>query len=183
MRPLVEKWQSEGKRIVVYVDDGLGYEDSFQKAYKHSAEVKSDLIHSGFVPNVQKSIWTPVSETEWLGFIINLTEGCLILTKRRVTAIRDDIVNLLKPRRQFQSKGTNNLTSVNVRKLASVIGKIISTYLVVGSMSRIMTRAMHCDIHCSIKQFMGFKSLTFCKNTGRIAFPVTQYGPTQINSH
>ena len=88
VRPLVEKWRSEGKHIVVYLDDGLGYEDSFQKASKHSAEVKCDLINAGFVPNVQKSTWNPVSETEWLGFVVDLNQGVLILPERRILSIK-----------------------------------------------------------------------------------------------
>ena len=141
VRPLVKKWRSEGKDIVVFLDDGLGYADSFQKANQHSAEVKSDLINAGFVPNVQKSIWNPVSETEWLGFVINLKDGLLILPERRISSIKESIRHILNSATQ-----SGRLAMIDVRALASATGKIISAYLSVGSMSRIMTKAMHTDI-------------------------------------
>ena len=141
VRPLVKKWRSEGKDIVVFLDDGLGYADSFQKAKQHSAEVKSDLINAGFVPNVQKSIWNPVSETEWLGFVINLENGVLMLPERRISSIKESIQDILNV-----ATKSGRLARVHVKALASVTGKIISAYLTVGSMSRIMTKAMHVDI-------------------------------------
>ena len=170
VRPLVKKWRIEGKSIVVFLDDGLGYADSFQKANKHSAEVKVDLINAGFVPNVQKSVWNPVSETEWLGFVINLSDGLLILPKRRIGSIKKGIQDVLK----FSHRGdqqVHKLVWVKVKKLASVTGKIISSYLAVGSMSRIMTRAMHCDIESRAS----FHGNPFIEGTRRIIFFAIQY--------
>ena len=41
---------------------------------------------------------------------------------------------------------TRQSNGVTARTLASVTGKIISAYLAVGSMTRIMTKAIHCAI-------------------------------------
>ncbi|XP_038069141.1 uncharacterized protein LOC119738351 isoform X1 [Patiria miniata] len=98
VRPLVQKWRSEGKQIVVFLDDGLCYAESFQKAREHSAQVKVDLVNAGFVPNVQKSTWDPVSETEWLGLIIDLKNGSLVLPNRRINSIKERIQELLTPK-------------------------------------------------------------------------------------
>ena len=38
------------------LDDGLGYAENLAEAKYHSHVVKSDLINTVFVPNVQKSI-------------------------------------------------------------------------------------------------------------------------------
>ena len=132
--PEVEK---RSKQIVVFLDDGLGYAESFQKAKEHSAQVKVDLLNAGFVPNVQKSKWDPVSETEWLGLIINLNNGSLVLPHRRIISIKSAIQELLTPKLSASS------TWVKVRELASIAGKIVSSYLAAGSMSRIMTKGMH----------------------------------------
>ena len=170
VRPLVQKWRSEGKSIVVFLDDGLGYEDSFQKACKHSAEVKLDLIEAGFVPNVQKSTWNPVSETEWLGFVINLTEGLLQLPGRRVTHIQESIQKIVSATGTHpHSKNTKRFNAVNVRQLASVTGEIISIYLAVGSMSKIMTKSMHGAIESKVLEF---KCTAFTTCTGRITILV-----------
>ena len=142
VRPLVKKWRSEGKNMVVFLDDGLGFANNLDLAKQHSAEVKDDLIKAGFVPNVQKSIWNPVTGSEWLGFYIDLAEGELFLPARRIDSIKKDIRDILHG--CFGSKV--HVTKVHVKKLASVTGKIISAYLVLGSMSRLMTKAIHCVI-------------------------------------
>ena len=50
LRPLVKKWRSEGKSIVVFLDDGLGAAASYPKAKIASLSVHADLLKSGFCP-------------------------------------------------------------------------------------------------------------------------------------
>ncbi len=141
VRPLVKKWRSQGINIVVYLDDGLGYAESLAEAKYHSHVVKSDLINAGFVPNVQKSIWEPVSKTEWLGFQLNLENGMMSLPSRRITSITQGIHSILS-----HDDSSDQEKVVHVRDLASVAGKIISSYLIIGSVSRLMTKSIHCVI-------------------------------------
>ena len=47
LKPLVKKWRSEGKSIVVFLDDGLGSAAGY---------IHSDLLKSGFISNEEKSI-------------------------------------------------------------------------------------------------------------------------------
>ncbi len=68
IRPLVKKWRGEGKSIVVYLDDGLGFAPTLSEAVAASEAVKVDILRSGFIPNVQKSVWIPAKTIEWLGF-------------------------------------------------------------------------------------------------------------------
>jgi hypothetical protein len=49
-RPLVKKWRSEGKQIIMYLDDGIGIDPDEQLCQNIANEVKIDLIKSGFVP-------------------------------------------------------------------------------------------------------------------------------------
>ncbi len=137
VRPLVKKWRSEGKMVIVYLDDGLGFAESFEQAKVISGEVKTDLIRSGFVPNVQKSVWEPVQALEWLGYEIDLISGIIRIPARRVQDILQLCVSILEDMDQFPDK------PVKVRRLASLTGKIVSTGLVVGNMTRLMTKAMH----------------------------------------
>ena len=48
--------------VVVFLDD-----DWFVECDRVAKSVKSDLLLSGLVPNVEKSVWTPTQEIEWLG--------------------------------------------------------------------------------------------------------------------
>jgi hypothetical protein len=54
VRPLVKFWRSKGFLIVVYLDDGLGFEDSEESCFKVSKEALSDLLSAGFLPNYEK---------------------------------------------------------------------------------------------------------------------------------
>jgi hypothetical protein len=137
VRPLVKKWRSEGKAIVVFLDDGLGFAGSLEDANKVSANIKADLIKSGFVPNIQKSIWKPCKTIEWLGYDINLESGFFSVPERRILAIHQGIECILG------YSGISDLIYVKVRQLASVAGKIVSTSLAIGNVARLMTKAIH----------------------------------------
>lgn len=137
VRPLVKKWRSEGKNIVVFLDDGLGFADTKSEAKLASDSVRSDLIAAGFVPNVQKSVWTPTVSLEWLGYDILLQSGLFRVPERRIQGIYQGIHEIL------ESKSKLGDVRVKARTLASVAGKIVSTSLAVGSISKLMTKAMH----------------------------------------
>lgn len=55
LKPLITKWRSEGKRVVLFLDDGLGMGSNFEIAQCMSISVKRDLIKAGLVPNDEKS--------------------------------------------------------------------------------------------------------------------------------
>lgn len=56
---MVGHWQGQGKRIVVYLDDGIGGERLFSDALRFSKSRHSDLVSAGFFFNEDKLIWTP----------------------------------------------------------------------------------------------------------------------------
>ncbi|VDH97548.1 Hypothetical predicted protein [Mytilus galloprovincialis] len=76
LRPLVAHWRRKGIKIVVYLDDGLGLADDSEVCKLHADIVKSDLIMSGFVPNREKSIWSPSYSLKWLG-LYGFTKMCV----------------------------------------------------------------------------------------------------------
>lgn len=137
IRPLVKKWRGEGKSIVVFLDDGLGFASTFSEAVRVSAEIKADLIASGFVPNVQKSVWYPTQQMEWLGYDIDLVSGHLSIPNRRIVSIKQGIQCILQKPQSGQ---------VTARQVASVVGKIMSTSLVTGNIAKVMTKALHVSI-------------------------------------
>ncbi|XP_072042758.1 uncharacterized protein [Amphiura filiformis] len=137
VRPLVKKWRSEGKAIVVFLDDGLGFGGSVDKAKEASDSIKADLIKSGFVPNIQKSIWSPTITLEWLGYDIDLESGAFGVTGRRVQDIHQSTTTILN------YKDNSGNLNVKARLLASVAGKIVSTSLAVGNIARLMTKSLH----------------------------------------
>ena len=61
-----KKWRSEGKQVIMYLDDGLGIEQNDELCKAVVNQVKCDLINSGFVPKVEKSLWKPTKRLMWL---------------------------------------------------------------------------------------------------------------------
>jgi hypothetical protein len=57
---MVKKWRSEGKQIIMYLDDGIGIDPDEQLCQHIVNEVKIDLIKSGLVPKAEKSFWQPL---------------------------------------------------------------------------------------------------------------------------
>ena len=62
-----KKWRSVGKQVIMYLDDGLGIEQDDELCKAVVNQVKCDLINSGFVPNVEISLWKPTNRLIWLG--------------------------------------------------------------------------------------------------------------------
>ena len=91
-RSLVAYWKRDGIHIVVYLDDGLGKGPSYQVALAHSTRVKTDLVRSGFVPSLEKSVWVPTSVLDWLGFTIDLFQGLLFVPGTKLKRVLSDIV-------------------------------------------------------------------------------------------
>ena len=56
LKPLVKKWRTEGKPIVVFLEDGIGAAPNHIKAKIYSLAVHLDLLKSGFLPNEEKSV-------------------------------------------------------------------------------------------------------------------------------
>ena len=72
---------------MVFLDDGLGFCELLQEAKYLSAMVRDDIIKSGFVPNVQKSIWKPSQSMEWIGYDIDLEANLMSVPGRRISSI------------------------------------------------------------------------------------------------
>ena len=70
-RPLIKRWRGDGKRVVMYLDDGIGFDQTFESAVAISKSVHSDLRSSGFVINERKSMWNPIQCLDWLGYSID----------------------------------------------------------------------------------------------------------------
>ena len=56
MHSLVKFWRSEGIKICVYIDDGLGASSSLDLALEEAEFVRNSLTQCGFIINFEKSI-------------------------------------------------------------------------------------------------------------------------------
>ena len=95
LKPLVKKWRTEGKSIVVFLDDGLGAAADYAKARISSLSVHADLLKSGFVPNEEKSLWEPTQVITWLGTLIDTSQCIISVTDTRIQSLSEDLSFLL----------------------------------------------------------------------------------------
>lgn len=52
LRPMVRYWRQSGVNIVLYLDDGLGLAESYEKGVSDSLFVKDSLEKAGFLRDV-----------------------------------------------------------------------------------------------------------------------------------
>ena len=116
--PLIKKWRSEGKQVLMYLDDGLGSHSDKQQCYKISCEVKQDLISSGFVPKVEKSMWLPCQQVVYLGYFIDIENGIVKIPQERLEKAKNVISEI--------EISVHNLGEVHVRTVTTFVGQIIS---------------------------------------------------------
>ena len=81
-----------------------GEAPSYQVALDHSSKVKLDLVHSGFLPNLEKSVWVPTLVIDWLGFTINLFQGLLFIPGKKIKRVLSDINSILEAPRLGNSQ-------------------------------------------------------------------------------
>ena len=82
--------------------------------------------------NVAKSHLEPHQIADWLGFSVDLSAGCFKVPTDKIARLKSAIYSI--------SMVGNRVAA---RRLASVIGQIISMSLTIGPVSRLRTRAMY----------------------------------------
>lgn len=135
LRNLVRFWREQVNYIIVYLDDGFCFSDSFANCEIYSLKVYNTLIKAGFVVNTEKFVWVPQKCLEWLGFTWNMEEGCLELPSVKVEKLSFMINNIV-----------DNDFWVAATYLAKITGKIVSFSESLGSVCRLMTRQLHLTI-------------------------------------
>ena len=56
VRSLVSYWRGLGRRVVTFLDDGIGGSPDYACCLVHSRLCRSDLDSAGFFVNLQKSV-------------------------------------------------------------------------------------------------------------------------------
>ena len=137
LRPLISHWRRGGMKICIYLDDGFSSSSSYEKALADSIHVREDLMRAGIVWNVKKSVWNPVRKLDWVGYFWNSEDGTLKIREKRILKLK-----------KFLSEITC-LNACSARKLAALVGQIISMQPVVGDIARLKTRNCLIAIACA----------------------------------
>lgn len=121
----------------MYLDDGFGCHGEYDQTCEMSRQVYSDIILSGFIPKDEKSMWIPCQSLEFLGIHLNCEQGTIHVPSRRLNKVADTI-------KKIDYFLERNLP-IKVRRVASLVGQIISMSVVIGSVSQLMTRCLSID--------------------------------------
>ena len=130
-RVLVKFWRSNGIKIVLYLDDGIGVADSLGKGREISQFVRSSIEDSGFIVNEEKSTWDPVQQLVWLGLVIRTHPFTLSITQKRMDKLFARIDSL------------SQQTKASARQISAVTGSIDSQKIVLGNITSLFTRNMN----------------------------------------
>ncbi|KAL5021412.1 hypothetical protein ScPMuIL_000567, partial [Solemya velum] len=136
LRVVLEYWRSQGHKVLMFLDDGVGGHTNQSLASHLSIFVRNSLLTLGFLISEEKSSWDPSLKSTWMGHVWHMQEGILTITDERVDRIETCIDSL------FREMENNHLELVKVRFLASVVGQIISTQSVAGNSVQLMCREL-----------------------------------------
>ena len=134
LRPVVAYWRSNGIRISVYLDDGIGADRSRSLCFDRALQVHSDLVGLEFLINEEKSNFEPRQSGEHLGFLLDLAKGVFSIPDKKI----DDLFELIQTI-------LTNASNVSARTISRVTGTLISMELALGPIVRLQTRGLYAD--------------------------------------
>ena len=85
--------------------------------------------------NIEKSVWDPKKDIEWLGFKIDLAKGEFSVPDHELVKLR------------LQLQETLGLQLMPARKLATLIENIISISLALGPVTLLMTHSLYATLN------------------------------------
>ena len=80
LRQLVKYWRGCGHLTLMYLNDGLGRDMSFESTKSLSDTVCNDIVLSSFTPNNDKSVWQPTQKLAFLGTVLDFEEGFILIS-------------------------------------------------------------------------------------------------------
>jgi hypothetical protein len=95
------------------------------------------FLDQAFSPKDEKLKWKPCQSLEFLGIHLNCEQGTIHVPSRR----HDKVADTIKKTEYFLER---NLL-IKVRRVASLVGQIISMSVVIGSVSQLMTKCLSID--------------------------------------
>ena len=139
MRCPVRYFRSQGHKLVMFLDDGIGGHADREKAVSLSNHVHSTLIELGFLISEAKCVWEPKQSAIWLGHFLDTVSSKIHITDERISRLEKVIDSLM-----FQMRA-DKAHIVPARFLASVVGQIVSMQQVFEGLVCLKTRALY---HC-----------------------------------
>ena len=135
LKPLETLWRSRGIPEAIFSDDGVGAGQSVKAANHNSSVVRSDLARAGFQVNHEKSDCQPKPRFSWIGYTIDTYSGLICTTDSRIGRLSSELVD--------PCVALEGSRFVHVRRIASIVGQIVSLSPSCGAVIQIMTSYLH----------------------------------------
>ncbi|MCG7877889.1 MAG: reverse transcriptase domain-containing protein, partial [Candidatus Thiodiazotropha endolucinida] len=132
----LKKWRSEGHKVILFLDDGLGGGSSYQRAYESGQYIRHDLFQFGFLISEEKCQWVPSQKLVWLGYLWDTQSGTLQVTNDRIIRAEILLSDLI-------SKIVEGRNIIAARKVACIVGQLISMQSAIGPLVRLRTRSLY----------------------------------------
>ena len=131
LREFIKVWRRLGLHTVIYVDDGIDAEDTFEEADRVTFIIHTDLVASGWVPHKDKCVWAPQRVLDWLGNTWDLTRFRVSATGDRIRRVKEVLESIVM-----------HVPGISVRQLARVSGNLIALELSFGDIVHLRSKAM-----------------------------------------
>ena len=95
VRTLVNYWRGLKRRVVTFLDDGIGGSPDYASCLVHSRLCRSDLESAGFFVNLQKSVWEPSQVGTWLCFHLDFGLNFITVPLPKITKLQESISRIL----------------------------------------------------------------------------------------
>ncbi len=127
MRKLVIKWRREGIILLPYLDDFLFTTKGFWQFVRLACKVERDSILTELKINVPKCHSIPSQQRRQLGFDVNLRSGKFKVPADRWVGLKALVDSILAAKHG----------RVQARRLASVVGTVMSMHLSWGPVTQL----------------------------------------------
>ena len=144
VRAPVGYWRSLGRRVITFLDDGIGGAPDFIACQEVSCLYCADLEMGGFFVNNQKSVWTPSQVGVWLGYCLDFRCCFISMPSAKITKLKESISLILS--QHF----------VTVKELTSIDGHLLFMSLAIGNTTHLMSRSMYSQISEQVSWFCPF---------------------------
>lgn len=112
--------RAQGIQIAIFFYDNVGASSSFEAAESNSCLFRADFFRCGFEINDEKSSSDPTMKFCWIGHTIDTHPGFVYAGDSRIKRLSSDLYGTCVQLKQS--------VFVHVRKIASVVGQIISMF-------------------------------------------------------
>ena len=130
-RPLVTRWRLLSIVNILFYDDGIFGGVTFKDTSNASTLIFNDMMKCHILPNAEKSNWQPRKLAEWLGYEWNFNDFSVKVSERRENNFMIRLKDL-----------KSTLPIVTPRKVAFVVGSLISMFLVLQEKCLLYSRYM-----------------------------------------